>query len=390
MQDVQGEVAPGFDRVRDAFVRNFAKSSEVGAACAAYVGGRCVVDLWGGTADIATGRPWDRDTMALFFSTTKGLTAMAAHRLVERGELDLDAPVACYWPEFAAEGKGAIPVRYLLNHQAGLAAVDATMPLDDVLAWDPVVDALAAQPPNWPPGSAHGYHALTFGWLIGEVVRRITGESLGTFFRREIAAPLGLDLWIGLPTSEAGRVAPLVDQDIPDDMRAMIEQFMQSQTLLTRALLGPSGALGETVASAGEVYNRADVHAAEIPAANGIGTARSLARLYGSLVADVDGIRTLSPETVAAARATSSHGPDLVLIVVTHFGLGFMLPEQFSPLGGPASFGHPGAGGSVAFADPDASLGFGYVPNQMQLNLAGDPRAARLVRAVYQSLAENG
>jgi CubicO group peptidase (beta-lactamase class C family) len=216
---VHGSVAPGFDPVHDAFVDNLDSGRDVGAAVAAYHHGRKVVDLWGGTADPSTGRPWEEDSIVLVFSTTKGATALCANVLAERGALEVDAPVVRYWPEFAQGGKAEIPVRYLLSHQAGLAWIDGEMSLDEALSWDPVVAALARQTPNWDPGTRHGYHATTYGWLVGEVIRRITGTSVGSFFRTEIAEPLGLDFWIGLPEAEERRVVPVIPFEIPQGRR---------------------------------------------------------------------------------------------------------------------------------------------------------------------------
>ena len=212
MTDVQGHVAPGFDGVRDAFAANFARHGDVGAAFALYVRGEKVVDIWGGTADNAQDRPWSEHTLAPVFSTTKGVTAICAHLLAQRGELDLDAPVANYWPEFKAEGKESTSVRWLLSHRAGLPAIDGLVTPADVYAWDPVIEKLAAQKPFWEPGTAHGYHAFTFGWLVGEVLRRVTGMSIGHFLATEIAGPLGLDVFIGLPEAEEPRVSRLIDQ----------------------------------------------------------------------------------------------------------------------------------------------------------------------------------
>ena len=209
MADIEGWTADGFEGVRDAFAANFTDQAEVGAAFAAYHHGHKVVDLWGGVADPATERPWEEDSVALVFSTTKGATATCAHLLAQSGRLDVEAPVADYWPEFAAAGKESMPVAYLMSHQAGLAWTDAPMTLEQALAWDPVIEALAAEAPKWEPGTAHGYHATTYGWLVGEVVHRIDGRSLGTFFHDEVATPLGLDFWIGLPEEIEPRVAPL-------------------------------------------------------------------------------------------------------------------------------------------------------------------------------------
>ncbi len=382
--DVHGDIAPRFARVREAFAANFDRHGDVGAACCVYHRGRPVVDLWAGVADRASGRPWARATAALVFSATKGLTAACVLRLVEQGRLDLDAPVASYWPAFAAAEKASIPLAWVLCHRAGVPVVDAPLTLDEVLAWEPVVEAIAAQAPVWPPGTRHGYHVRTYGWILGEVVRRVTGVTPGRFFADEIAVPLGAECWIGLPEREEARVAALIPAPpIADpDARAMFEQLMNGDSLLGRAMTGPSNLFHYD-----EMWNRRALHAAEMPSSNGIATARALARIYAALVGDVDGVRLLTPETVAAARVERSEGPDAVLLLPTRFGTGFMLPPMVSPAAGPAAFGHPGAGGSLGFADPDAEIGFGYVMNQMNLGLTGDPRATGLVEAVYASLA---
>jgi CubicO group peptidase (beta-lactamase class C family) len=380
---VQGMVEPRFAPVRTAFAANFARHGEVGAACAVYHRGRPVVDLWAGTADEARGTPWSEDTAALVFSATKGMTAACVLRLVERGVLDLETPVAAYWPEFAAEGKAAIPLAWVASHQAGVPAVDAALTLEQVLAWDPVATAIAAQRPEWEPGSRHGYHFRTYGWILGEVVRRVTGRTLGRFFADEIAAPLGADFWIGLPEREEERVARLIPPPpLPDpEARAVFERMMAPDTLLGRAMTGPANLFHYD-----EMWNRRDLHAAEMPSSNGIGTARALARLYAALAGEVDGVRLLGPETLAVARAVRADGPDAVLMLPTRFGTGFMLPPVLAPTGGPAAFGHPGAGGSLGLGDAEAEIGFGYVMNRMQLGVTGDPRAACLVEAVYTSL----
>ena len=383
MKEVHGTWADGFEWVRAAFARNLAEE-EVGAACCVYHRGRPVVDVWGGWADREAGRPWQRDTAAVVFSSTKGVTAVLVHRLLERGVLELDAPVARYWPEFAANGKARITLRDVLTHRAGLAAVDGDLTLEEVLAWDPVCAAIAAQKPNWEPGSAHGYHARSYGWILGEVVRRATGATPGELLRKEVAEPLGLELWIGLPEAEEPRVAPMVPAPEPTDPKllALREKFMGPDTLLGRVLSGPSGHF-----SYGPMWNRRDVHAAEMPSTNGIGTARALARLYAATIGEVDGVRLLAPQTLAAATASQVQEPDRVLGLPTHFGLGFMLPPTLGTELPDTAFGHPGAGGSLGFADPAAELGFGYVMNQMQLGLLGDRRAERLVAACYASLS---
>ncbi|MGH2685668.1 MAG: serine hydrolase domain-containing protein, partial [Actinomycetota bacterium] len=310
MTDVQGEVAPRFEAVRDAFAANFEHQGEVGAAFALHVAGEKVVDIWGGVADTDRGRPWQDDTLQLVFSTTKGATAVCANRLAERGDLDVDAPVADYWPEFATAGKEQTLVRHLLAHQAGLPVVDRSLSLEEALAWDPVVDALAESTPLWEPGTAHGYHALTYGWLVGEIVRRVSGKSVGQFFAAEVAGPLGLDFFIGCPAGEADRVSRLVTWSRPDpesDAAKIWEQFLGPETLTGRALnLG-------TAFAAHEVWNLPEVHAAEVPAANGITDARSLSRMYAALIGEVDGVRLLRPETVEHARQRLTRGHDRVL-----------------------------------------------------------------------------
>jgi len=395
MTEIHGTVAPGFEKVRAAFQKNFDDGNEIGAAFSAYHQGRKVVDLWGGVADPATGAPWDEDTIVLTFSTTKGATAVCANKLAQEGLLDVDAPVVEYWPEFGANGKQDVPVSYLLSHQAGLAWVDGEMTAEEALSWEPVVAALAAQAPAWEPGSQHGYHATTYGWLVGEVIRRITGKSVGTYFREAIADPLGLDFWIGLPESEEPRVAPL-SQMFPaevtieklrepgdDPVAQLIAAFIGPDTMLGRALFAPGGALMDQA-----VWNSRAVRAAEVPAANGVGDARSLARMYAACVSEVDGIRLLSTEQVKRATTQQTSGPNKILMDMdVQFGLGFMVTSSLMTLGGPNSFGHFGMGGSVGWADPDAELGFGYVMNRMDLGMAGDQRSYSLINACYESIA---
>jgi CubicO group peptidase (beta-lactamase class C family) len=383
MKTVHGSWTPGFERVCEAFAKNLSES-EVGAACCVYWNGEPVVDLWGGLADRDCARPWQRDTAALVFSSTKGVTAALIHLLAQRGQLALDAPVARYWPEFAANGKQAITLRQVLTHRAGLAAIDAALTLSDVFAWHPVCAAIAAQKPNWEPGTAHGYHARTFGWILGEVARRVTGRTLGQLLAVEAAEPLGLELWIGLPEEFEPRVATNYTPPEPADpeQRALGAKSMGPDTLLGRVLADPAGALPY-----GPIWNTRALHAAELPSSNGIASARGLARFYAALIGEVGGVRLLTPETVAAASASQVLGPDRVILLPTHFASGFALPPMLCPEAPDTAFGHPGAGGSLGFADPASGLAFGYVMNQMQLGIAGDPRAARLVSAAYASVA---
>ena len=377
MLPIHGWVAPGFDGVRAAFAENFEYHADIGAACCVYQDGEPIVDLWSGFADLTTGRPWEENTAQIVFSATKGIMAACVHLLVERRQLDLDEPVAAVWPEFAVQGKAGIPLRWVLSHQAGLAAVDGDLTLAQVLAWDPVVAAIAAQAPNWPPGTAHGYHARSFGWILGEVVRRVTRRSPGRFFAEEIAGPLGLEFWIGLPPGERERCARVIP---PGDLPS-IADLLGPDSLLARVMTGPSGLFAYD-----EMWNRPDVLAAEMPSSNGVGSARALARFYAALVGEVDGIRVLRPETVAAARAVHADGPDRVLLLPSRYGLGFMPQSMLAPAAGPETFGHPGAGGSLGFGDPSVRLGFGYVSTRMKFDPTGDERTQGLVASVYRSL----
>jgi CubicO group peptidase (beta-lactamase class C family) len=407
MTTIGGSVAPGFEAVRDAFQTNFDAGLEDGAAFAAYHRGHKVVDLWGGVADTTTGRPWGEDTMVLTYSTTKGATAMCANRLSEQGRLDVEAPVVKYWPEFAQSGKETVTVTDLLAHRAGLAWVDGTMSFEDALAWEPVIDALARQSPAWEPGTDHGYHAVTFGYLVGEVVRRISGRTLGAYFREEIAGPLEADWYIGLPPTLESRVARLVpftaaqdaspldalgaaaaasrDEPALAELQAQLASYLGPEGPLTKALEAPGGAF-----SSPGVWDDPRLHAAEIPAANGICDARSLARIYGACVCDmvtVDGtpFRVLGADQLERALVQETSGPDRVLMGMDiQWGLGFMLNLgllTLDGLGGPASFGHFGMGGSLGWADPDLELGVGYVMNRMTLGATGDSRSADLIHA---------
>ena len=402
MTEVHGFVAPGFEEVRESFATNFELEPdplnqllgmdvcEVGAAVSVFHRGQKVVDLWGGQSDRRTGAPYNEDTLQLVFSTTKGVTAIAANLLAQRGLLDLDAKVADYWPEFAQAGKADIPVRWLLSHRAGLPWVDVDMTLEQALDWDQVIEALEQQAPIWEPGSQHGYHATTFGWLVGEVVRRVSGKPIGQFVRDELAAPLGLDLWIGLPEAEHHRVAPLEVIEIPNDpnMAAMVDQFIGPESPLGRALFAPGNAWAEKQFGS---FNLPEVWSAEVPAANGITDARSLAKLYAACVSDVENVdggttRLFTEDTVTNAIERQTEGVDHVIMGLDlQYGLGFNLPNEMLKMGGHRSFGHYGAGGSVGFADPDQELGFGYVMNKMFLGLTGDPRTSGLIDATISS-----
>jgi CubicO group peptidase (beta-lactamase class C family) len=371
---IEGNVDEGWGGVADAFAANFAERGEVGAAVAVHLDGRKVVDLWGGVADPSTGRPWAQDTVVGVFSSTKGVTAIGANLAVERGLLDPDATVATYWPEFAAAGKDAITVRQVLSHQAGLPLVDAELTLDEALSWEPVVAALAAQAPLWEPGTDHGYHMRTYGWLVGELLRRTTGRSPGTFLREEVTAPLDVDFWVGLPEDVEPRVAALVPP--ASSLKEALAPLGDS-LLLARVFSNPGGHFDYD-----DMWNTRRLHACELPSSNGIGDARGLSRLYASCIGDgVDGRRTLAPATVDAATVEQVRGTDAVIMVESCFGLGFMLGKSFGPANPSTCFGHAGAGGSLAFADPPSGLAFGYVMNDLRFDPTGDPRSETLVRA---------
>lgn len=386
--DVNGTVDPRFEPVRTAFRENFASRGELGAAVTVIVDGRTVVDLWGGLADRASQRAWTADTMAIIFSCTKAATALCAHMLVGRGRLDLDAPVTRYWPEFAQKGKERIPVRMLLNHQAALPAIDEPLPAEAMLDWDRMTTALAAQAPHWEPGTAHGYHAMTFGWLVGEIVRRVSGKSVGAFFREQVAGPLGLEFWIGLPAALESRVAtermPPPQNEITPLMRAILDRG----SLVSKAFTNPPGLL-----TARQVNARA-LRAAEVPAANGIATARGLAGMYAPLACGgrSNGVELLDRGVLQEASAVESEGGDRILLLPTRFSAGFMKTVDNRPgdslvLGpNPEAFGHGGAGGSIGMADPVARVALGYVMNQMGEGVLLNPRGQQLVDAVYTSL----
>jgi len=387
--EIGGTVAPGFEAVRDAFADNFAQFGDVGAGYAVYVDGHQVVDLHGGVRT-DTGEPYDDDTLQVVFSSTKGATAACVHLLAQRGLLDIDAPVVTYWPEFGQAGKEHIPVRWLLSHQAGLATIDAQLTRDEALAWNPVIRALEVQAPLWEPGTAHGYHAFTYGHLVGEVVRRIDGRTLGTFFHDEFAEPLGLEFWIGLPEELEPRVAPMIpmNTDALDDFD--LADVLGADSLLVRAMT-INGAFDEDLAI---LANRREFHAAELPAANGITNARSLARLYAGLIGPVDdGPRAalLTREQVDIARALQTSGRDQVLSfpgfdIESTMALGFSSASPFAPMGGANAFGHYGAGGSVGFADPEHNIAAGYVMSKMGLGNPIDPRSSALIRATYEAV----
>ncbi|WP_405597208.1 MULTISPECIES: serine hydrolase domain-containing protein [unclassified Streptomyces] len=381
---IQGHCDARFDAVRAAFEENFDEREELGAAVTVLVDGAPVVDLWGGWADAARTRAWERDTVVNVWSTTKGPTALCAHILIDRGLLDPDAPVATYWPEFAAAGKEGVLVRHLLSHRAGLAGLREPHSLEQLFDWELTTSRLAAQEPWWEPGSVSGYHALTYGFLVGEVVRRVSGLLPGAFLEREVTGPLGIDFTIGLPDKEAGRAAELVHPRA----RATSEQAAIFAQLAPAAL----AALTNPVAGASEA-NTAAWRAAEIPAANGHGTARAVAALY-AIVAGKGRLgdrQILSPEGAERIREGQGSCRDLVLgsgfTHETELGLGLWLSGPNGSYGpNPRAVGHDGFGGSFGSADPESGVAMGYVMNRMGPHIADDPRKMALISAVYDAL----
>lgn len=379
--DVNGTVAEGFEPVREAFARNFAALGDRGAAVSVYRDGHRVVDLWAGTRDVDGTEPWQHGTAQIVRSATKGVAAAVVLLLAQRGLLDLDAPVASHWPAYKARGKEHTRVRHLLAHRAGVPVLDR--PLTPAEAADPDIAAaaVAAQTPVWRPGTDHGYHAQTYSWLTGELVRRVTGRTLGAWIADEIARPLDLDLWVGLPPEQAGRVGRVAQVEAPPapgglrtrPKRAVVEAYADPDSVTRRAFAAITPMPDE---------NDPAYRAAVLPASNGIATADGLARFYAALIGEVDGVRLFTPETAAQARAEHSAGPDRVLVVNTRFGLGYMLHGPAAPLLSPDSFGHPGRGGALGFADPESGIAFGYVTNGFRTSVTADARAQALVRAV--------
>jgi CubicO group peptidase (beta-lactamase class C family) len=393
---VDGTCKKGFERLAETFQRNFADHGEVGASVCLTVGGQTVVDLWGGVADPKANTPWTKDTVGIVFSCTKGATALCAHVLASRGKLDLDAPVTALWPEFGQHGKDTVTTRMMLDHSAGVPALRERVKNDGPYDWAYMTERLAAEPPFWKPGTRNGYHGFTFGWTVGEMVRRASDQSLGTFFQDEIAKPLGLDFWIGLPEAIEPRVAPILPYALKaEDARTPFLRDLatdkQSPAYLFYVNVGAW--------RAGGANTRAG-HAAEIGAANGITNARGLAGMYAPLANG--GGKLVDATTLARMGEVSmATHDDATLRIPTRFALGFMKSmdnrkrslgaEIFSPdvdsaILGSAAFGHVGAGGSLGFADPVAGFSFGYTMNQMGPGLLLNQRGQALVDATYLSL----
>jgi CubicO group peptidase (beta-lactamase class C family) len=392
----EGLCKPGFERVAEAFKANFAGKGEIGASVCLTVGGEPVVDLWGGVADQKTAAPWTRDTLSIVFSCTKGATAVCAHVLAARGKLDLDAPVTELWPEFRQKGKEHVTTRMMLDHSSAVPAVRAKVKDDGPYDWDYMTMRLAEEEPFWQPGTRNGYHGFTFGWTVGEMVRRASGKSLGTFFRDEIAGPLGLDFWIGLPEAMEPRVAPIVAHvyKAADAVTPFMRDLATNKESIPALFYFNNGAW-----RSGGANTRAG-HAAEIGAANGITNARGLAGLYAPLA--VGGGKLVDAKTLSRmAEVSMATHDDATLRIPTRFALGFMKSmdnrrrsmaarlwgeDCDSVILSSAAFGHVGAGGSLGFADPAAGLSFGYTMNRMGPGLLMNERGQALVDAAYLSL----
>jgi len=387
-QQVHGYVHRGFEAVREAFAENVARRRELGGACCAYVHGEKVVDLWGGVRNKETGEPWDEDTMVIVYSATKGLAAMTMALAHSRGWLDYEAPVCRYWPEFAQQGKATITVRQLLAHQAGLFALDVPLDRGLVADLDRLAVVLARQTPAWEPGTRQGYHAITLGFYEGEILRRIDPRhrSLGQFFQDEVATPLGLDAYIRLPEwIPDARLAMIARPSFVEVLRGFGVRFtleaMNRRSNIVRALRG-----SELPHEEAHIYARNF----EVPSGGGVGTARAIARAYGVFATDGHELG-LQPETLRLLAApavppTRGFHDECMKSEDVRFSLGFMKSSPQLPFGGSSSFGAPGAGGAMGFADPEAGVGYAYVTSRMGTRLTGDPRDVALRGALYAGI----
>jgi CubicO group peptidase (beta-lactamase class C family) len=391
---VSGAWHTAFKPVRDEFVRNFTERGEVGASVCVTLAGIPVVDLWGGIADPATSAPWQKDTLVHVWSCAKGVTALCAHILASRGQLDLDAPVVQYWPEFGQHGKQSITVEMLMSHKAGVPAIRQPLPPGALYDWDFMVETLAAEAPFWEPGTRHGYHALTFGFLVGELVRRISGKPLGDFVRDEITGPLRLDLWMGLPASEDHRVAPSIPADPPTapPFPNWLLQALSDPTSVPALVFFNNGGY----LNPGEADSRA-AREAVIGATGAITNARGLARLYAEIVRPRLPWRPalVSDASLVRMARTISAGNDVFGSIPSRFACGY-IKSMDNRRGTPANqdsgilsedaFGHSGFGGSLGFCDPRASLSFGYTMNRQGPGTLLNPRGQSLVNAAYKSI----
>jgi CubicO group peptidase (beta-lactamase class C family) len=376
--NVSGQTGPGFERVRDAFAANFSRGDdyeEVGAAVCVYLKGKLVVDLCGGFRDKAKTQAWTPDTLINVWSTTKGLTATAIALLVDRGLVSYEDRVASVWPEFAQNGKSNVTIAQLLSHQGGLSGFVDPTTVEDQYDWALMVRRLERQSPAWEPGTQNSYHAMTYGWLAGEIVRRVSKRPFGEFVRTEIAEKIGADFYVGLQAQHDARVAEMIGPRTIVDIASM-----PLPDVARMALVNPAQ---DPLAPNTTAWRRA-----EIPAANGQASARGVARLYAALAnrGELDGKRLLSPETIARMTAVQTTRPDLMLGFAPCWAMGFATNQVGIYGPNPRSFGHSGWGGSFGFADPDTGLAVGYVMNQMGADLVGDPRTTPLCKEIYAGL----
>ena len=378
---VGGTVAAGFEPLVETFAETLALSHGRGGALHIRVAGNLAVDLWGGEASVA--RSWQQDTPTVIFSCTKGLVAILIGELVREGRLDLDAPASAYWPEFAARGKDSIPVRWLLSHRAGLPATRRDLELADIVNWDRMVQVLAEEEPLLPPGEGHVYHALTYGWLAGEIIRRVTGVGVEEFFAQRVVRPLQVEAWIGVPKEELPRVAELYTMPIaPEASRPTTNP--EDAALAERAMT--LGALSVEVAEPNAGFNSDEIRRAVIPGAGGVATAQALATIWSATVSEAESIRLLNDEVIADMSREQSAGEPALPVPGpwSRWGTGFMLSSERRPFLTDDSFGHDGLGGQVAFADPNHEVGFAYLTNDLQEFY--DPRGVVLVQALRRAL----
>jgi CubicO group peptidase (beta-lactamase class C family) len=375
---IKGYCEDRFESVKEEFQKNFENDLEVGASFAVTIEGKHVIDIWGGYADAEKTRPWEQDTIVNVYSTTKVMTSICIHILVDRGLLDLDAPVANYWPEFTQAGKENLPVKYLLSHTSGLAGWDKKFRTKKLYNWDLMVELLAAQKPWWEPGTKSGYHTVTFGYLLGELIRRITNKTVGTFFQEEVADPLNADFHIGVPEDQFGRIADLIPPP-PIDLSTFGE--IDPKSVAMRSLTNPMIDVLDT--------RTREWRMAEIPAANGHGNARSVSRVTAALACggQLDGVRILSEKAIRRSIEEQSYGIDLVLNTPIRFGLGWGLQSKEIPIGPNENlFYWGGYGGSVVAVDLDEKMSIAYVMNKMVSTLTGDPRSENLINLLYQAI----
>lgn len=385
---MKGHVRPGFEKVREAFQANFDERNEVGASCCVTIEGEIVADLWGGEADPTTGAAWEEDTVSVVFSSTKGATAICAHHLIDQGAFALSTPVSEIWPEFGQGAKAGATVRMMLDHTVGVPVLREKLKKDGIYDWDYMCERLAAEEPFWRPGERGGYHGMTFGWTVGELVRRVSGRSLGAYFQEEIAGPLGIDFWIGLPEEIEPRVAPMIFRrhQQGDPMPPFLEMGMNQPGSIPHLFLFNSGGF------LGHGCNTREGHAAELGAGGGITNGRGLALMYRPFAngGEWDGVSLAGKQTIdAMSEVSAASNLDATLQISVRFGPGFMKSMDNRGLGiegvimGARAFGHVGAGGSLGFADPENRISFGYTMNRMGDGLLLNDRGQALVDAVY-------